>query len=169
MGLLKTNLEGKIDAVNTAITNQLSTTEIRHITANALFDEMQDMCNTAQVYFNDRNALKASLYIIYDTEGNTQQRNGIVAANEVANRNLDAIAPDSKFKLQVRNGNELDFYFSQTEGGIAGTKMVKVAVNANKYIEASAADLGFNSSTGFIHFCIKNSGSAESVYRVVVD
>jgi hypothetical protein len=169
IGALKISLEDKIDVANAAISNQLSTTETRHIAANALFDEMRDMCNTAQVYFAERNPLKASEYIIYDTAGNSQQRNGILIAGEMVSRDFDAITADSNFKLQVKDGNELVFYFSQTEAGTTSNKNVTVAVNPSVYTEVTAADLGFDRSTGYIHFCIKNNGSVETVYRVVVE
>ena len=165
---LKGTLDTKIKGVDTAQANQLTTTQTRHNAANALFDEMRDMCNTAQVYYADRNPLKASEYVIYESSGTQQQRNGVLAAGAVVSRSLDGVAADSQFKLQVKDGNSLEFYFAQTEGGAVGAKKITVALDPNNYVEATAANMGFNSSTGFIVLCIKNTGSAESVYRMVM-
>jgi len=166
---LKVTLDLRIKDVDTANAAQLTTTQTRHIAANALFDEMSAMCDAAQVYYADRNPLKASQYIIYDTVGSEQQRNGIVAAKSTVYRGFDELTADAAFKLKVIDGNDLVFYFSQTEGGDAGAKTVTISVDPNNYTETTAADLGYNSSTGFIKFNIKNNGSVESVYRVVME
>ena len=169
LGTLKTSLEGKINDVNTAESNQVSTTELRHSAANNLFDEMRSMCDTARVYFADRDPLKAEEYVIYDTAGSEQQRNGVVAVGEVVYRSFEGLETNTIFKLQVKDGNDLVFYFSQTEGGTAGTKTVVVGVDPNNYTEATADDLGFDRTTGYIKFNIRNNGSVESTYRVVVE
>lgn len=162
------NLKPKITAFELAQWAQLLGTQNRHNTANALYDEMAAMCETAIVYYQDRNPLKASEYIIYQTTGTQQQRNGIVAATNTVYRSFDGLTADAAFKLKVIDGNDLVFYFSQTEGSDAGTKTVTVSVDPNNFTETTAADLGYDSSTGFIKFNIKNSGSVESVYRVVM-
>ena len=166
---LKGTLDTKIKDVETAQANQLTTTQTRHNAANSLFDEMSAMCDAAQVYYADRNPLKASEYIIYDTVGTTQQRNGTVAGNSVVSRSLTGVTPDSNFKLQVKNGTELSFYFSQTDGGDSSGAEVRVDINPNNYTETTAALMGFNASTGYIVFCIKNGGTTESVYRVIME
>ena len=152
---LKGTLDARIKDVETAQANQLTTTQTRHNAANSLFDEMSAMCDAAQVYYADRNPLKASEYIIYDTVGTTQQRNGTVAGNSVVSRSLTGVTPDSNFKLQVKNGTELSFYFSQTDGGDSSGTEIRVDINPNNYTETTAALMGFNASTGYIVFCIK--------------
>ena len=166
---LKGTLDTKIKDVETAQANQLTTTQTRHTAANSLFDEMSAMCDAAQVYYADRNPLKASEYIIYDTVGTTQQRNGVLAANTIVSRSLTGVTADSNFKLQVKSGNELSFYFSQTDGGDSSGTEIRVDINPNNYTETTAALMGFNASTGYIVFCIKNGGTTESVYRVIME
>lgn len=165
---LKETLDSRIKAVQAANAAQLTTTQNRHLAANNLFDEMTAMCNTAQVYYADRNPQKANEYVIYDTEGTQQQRNGVVGAGNIVFRNFEAIQPDVQFKLRVTQGNDLQFYFSQTEGGNAGAKFVSVSVDPNNYTEVSAAELGYNVATGFIKFNIKNNGTTEAGYRVLM-
>ena len=162
------NLKPKITAFELAQGAQLLGTQNRHTAANALYDEMAAMCETAIIYYQDRNPLKAEEYIIYQTTGTQQQRNGIVAATSTVYRSFDGLTADSAFKLKVIDGNDLVFYFSQTEGGDDGAKNVTVSVDPNNFTETTAADLGYNSSTGFIKFNIKNNGSVESVYRLVM-
>ncbi len=165
---LKATLDAKIKEVDIASSAQLTTTQKRHNAANALFDEMTAMCNAAQVYYADRNALKAEEYTIYDTVGTQQQRNGIVEANSSVYRSLDGLTPDAVFKIKVIDGVDLVFYFSQTEGGDAGAKAITVSVDPNNYTETTAAALGYNSSNGFIKFNIKNNSNVETVYKVLV-
>ena len=165
---LKGTLDTKIKDVETAQANQLTTTQTRHTAANSLFDEMSAMCDAAQVYYADRNPLKASEYVIYDTVGTQQQRNGVLAANTIVSRSLTGVTPDSNFKLQVKSGNDLAFYFSQTDGGESSAE-VTVGVNPNNYKETTATKMGYNESTGYIVFCIKNGSTTESVYRVIME
>jgi hypothetical protein len=136
--------------------NQLLTTVDRHNKANALYDEISAMCSTAVVYYTDRNPVKAADYVIYDTSGSMQQRNGDVAANSIVTRDLKGVAANSQFSLRVNEGSSLVFFFSKTEAGVAGSKSITVANNPNNFETHTAADLGYDSSTGFIYFCIQN-------------
>ena len=156
-------------AFNTAEGVQLLTTKNRHLAANALYDEMSEMCETAVVYYQDRNPLKASLYIIYDGSNTSQQRNGSVLGETTIGREFRTIAADSKFKMKAFNGNDLLMYFSNTVAGNAGTKSITVINNATDYKQATAAELGYNEATGFTNFCVKNIGAIETGYRVVME
>lgn len=163
-----TALEAKADAmpaliraINKAEGDRELTTVKRHDAANALYDEISKMCGTAVVYYTDRNPIKAADYVIYDLGGSVQQRNGDVAANSTVTRELKGIAPNSEFSLRVNDGASLVFYFSKTEGGVAGTKSVTVANNPNKFETTTAEALGFNSQTGFVYFCIHNPSTDE--------
>lgn len=162
-------LKPKIKEFTDAQGNQLLTTQSRHIAANALYDEMSDMCATAIVYYQDRNALKAGCYIMYDGGANTQQRNGIVEAGTTISRDFSAVTPESELKLKAFEGNDLVVYFSNSEAGVAATKSVTVTNNAVEYKTVTAGDLGYNPSAGYIHFCIKNNGTMDTGYRVVME
>lgn len=158
-----TDLETKANAVQPLIVavdeaegNRPLTTVQRHNAANALFDEINAMCGSAQVYYADRNPTKAANYIVYDTAGTVQQRNGDVAKNSTVTRELKGISTTSEFSLKVNEGASLVFYFSKTEGGTAGTKSITVANNPNNFETHTAEALGYNSQTGFIFFCIHN-------------
>ena len=87
-------------AFNTAEGVQLLTTKNRHIAANALYDEMSEMCETAVVYYQDRNPLKASLYIIYDGSNTSQQRNGSVLGETTIGREFKSL-PLNAFILNL--------------------------------------------------------------------
>ncbi len=163
------NLKPKITAFELAQGAQLLGTQNRHTAANALYDEMAAMCETAIVYYQDRNPLKAEEYIIYDTGGNSQQRNGSVVGGDTVSRSFNTITVDSVFKMKAFEGNDLLMYFSNTDAGDPGTASVTVVNNATDYKVATPAQLGYNTATGFTHFCIRNSGAMETGYRVVME
>ncbi len=162
LATLKTAVEPTIRAVTKANGDRQLVTSQRHNAANALFNEMKSMCSAAQVYYNDRNAEKADDYIIYDLPTNIQQRNGSINAGQVISRDLSGITAASTINLQVRLVSALQFYFSKTEGGPAGTTLVTVTNNPNGFATHTAAQLGFDKDAGFIFFCIKNPGVDES-------
>lgn len=156
------NLPPLIKAVDNAEGDRPLTTVQRHNAANALYDDINDMCSSAQVYYADRNPTKAANYIIYDIAGTIQQRNGDVAKSSTVSRELKGINASSKFSLRVNEGQSLKFYFSKTEGGTAGTKSLTVANNPNNFETTTAEALGYNNLTGFIYFCIHNPSVDET-------
>ena len=154
---LRTKLKAAIENTTQSKGNNIITAEARINAANALFDTIRDMCNTAFVYFENRNKLKASQYIIYKTTKKHTQRSGGIAVNTTISRKISEIKAASSFKIQVLSGGELSFYFSKTIGGVAGTKKIVVPVTEDAFTIVKAADLGFNERTGFVHFCIHNA------------
>jgi hypothetical protein len=163
------NLKPKITAFSLAEGAQLLTTQNRHNAANALYDEMANMCETAIIYYQDRNKLKSEEYFIYNGGSTNQQRNGSVEAEQTISRSFDGIKADSSFRLKAFEGNDLEMYFSNTEAGNPGKASVTVTNNASEYIEVSATELGYDGAAGFVFFCIRNSGSLQTGYRVLVD
>jgi len=166
---LANNLKPLLTAFSTAEGAQLLATQNRHFAANALYDEMSSMCETAIVYYQDRNPLKASQYIIYDEGGNSQQRNGSILSGKIISRAFEGINVDSSFKMKAFGGNDLLAYFSNSDAGNSYTKSVTIVSNAVDYKVAKATDLGYDANNGFIFFCIKNIGDLETGYRVVMD
>lgn len=156
LATLKNETEPLVSLFDAAVGNQQLTTVQRRTAANALFDEISSMCNTAQVYYADRNPAKASDYVIYKTAGKVQQRNGSVKANSTISRKLKGINANSSFNLRVNEGSTLQFYFSKTNGGPASTKSITLASNPTSFETYTAEDLGYNAQTGFICFCIHN-------------
>ncbi len=163
------DLKQKITAFELAEGAQLTTTQNRRHAANALYDEMRAMCETAIVYYTDRNPLKAEQYIIYETTGTQQQRNGSVLGGTITNRNFDGLKSESRFKMEAYNGNDLQLYFSNTAAGNPSSTSITIANNAKEYKEATAAQLGYNQATGATLFCIKNAGELETGYIVIVE
>lgn len=157
-----TDLPPLIKAVDNAEGDRPLTTVQRHKAANALYDEIKTMCNTAQVYYADRNPTKAANYLIYDVSGTVQQRNGDVAKASSISRDLKGINASSKFSLKVNEGVSLVFYFSKTEGGTAGSKSLTVANNPNNFTTTTAEALGYDTANGYIHFCINNPSIDET-------
>jgi len=162
-------LKPKITAFELAQGAQLLATQNRHNAANALYNEMSAMCETAVVYYQDRNKLKAEEYIIYDECGNSQQRNGSIPAGTTVSRSFNAIHDDSNFKMKAFGGNELVVYFSTSEAGEPGEKYITILSNAPEYKIAVATDLGYNPSEGFVYFCIRNNGAMQTGYKVVME
>lgn len=163
------NLKPKITAFELAQGAQLLGTQNRHIAANALYDEMSSMCETAVVYYQDRNPLKASEYVIYDEGGNSQQRNGSVLPSTIISREFNGVNADSTFKLKAFEGNDLAAYFSNSSEGSPVTTPVTIVNNAADYKVVTATDLGYDPASGRTFFCLKNSGAIETGYRVVME
>ena len=167
---LQNNLPYAIDTSFQTKVKRIITTQERIVAANNVFNEMKEMCNTAIVYFENRDKLKASEYLIYKVAGKQQQRNGKVKSSSIICPKLKGIAANSKFKLMAASGSTLAFYFSKTNGGDAGAKKAVVPVNADVFVEITAANLGYDKEKGFDFFCIKNvgEGGEEGVYKVRV-
>jgi phage/plasmid-associated DNA primase len=163
------SLKPKLTTFSEAEGAQLITTKNRHLAANALYDEMNDMCETAIIYYQDRDKLKASMYIIYDSSSTSQQRNGSITEGQTVSREFDTITADSNFKMRAFEGNDLQMYFSNTEAGNPGTASIIVISNGVDYKTATAAQLGYNGAAGYVYFCIRNSGAMETGYRVVME
>lgn len=166
---LANDLKPKIKDFSDAQGNQLLTTQNRHNIANALYDEMSALCETAVVYYQDRNPLKASEYVIYDEGGNSQQRNGSVLPSTIISREFNGVNADSTFKLKAFEGNDLAAYFSNNNEGSSVTTPVTIVNNATDYKVVTATDLGYDPASGRTFFCLKNSGAIETGYRVVMD
>lgn len=163
------NLQPKITGFELAQGAQLLGTQNRHTAANELYNEMSAMCETAIVYYTDRNPLKAEEYVIYSTGSNGQQRNGSVLPNSIISRTFNSINADSSFKLKAFGGNDLLVYFSNSEAGSPATTPVTVVNNATDYKVVTATDLGYDATNGVTFFCIKNSGGIETAYRAVME
>lgn len=150
--------------------NRLLVTQQRQAAANELYTELKKMCSIAYTYFENRNKVKASMYLIYKTKGKYQQSNGTVAANSIKTIKLKNISNGHRFKIMVTNGNNMAFYFSKTVGGEPHSKTLEVPVNNSEILECAATRLGYNSSKGAVHFCIKNTeeNSMASGYKVKV-
>lgn len=163
-----TDLEAKaaamptlVRAIDKAEGDRKLTTISRHQAANAIYDAVSTMCGTAVVYYSNRNPTKAANYVIYDLESGIQHRNGDVAAKKTVTRDLKGIGANTSFSLKVNEGASLVFYFSKTEGGVAGSKSITVTNNPNNFEPTTAEALGFNHQTGFIYFCIHNPSADE--------
>ena len=163
------NIELLIKAMDLAEGDRKLTTVVRHITANNLFAVMQKICAVGTVYYQDRDAVKAEDYVLYDIPTNVQERKGEVEKESIISRELTGISETSAFQLKVSVGSSMQFYFSKTEGGSVGTKSVTVQNNPNIFTEVKATDLGYSKDNGDIFFCIKNlSTETVGVYRVRV-
>jgi len=167
---LTNSVAAKSSATNVSKAAKTGFTDNRIAVANKLFDELRNMCNTAFVYFENRDKLKASHYIIYKVKGKQQQRNGIVAAGQMIHKKLQSITANSKFKLQVSDGNSLSFYFGKSIDGSNYTKKLTVPVNTQEFLPCTAADLGYSSKKGYLYFCIDNTAenAVNAVYKVRV-
>lgn len=171
------NIKNLTDAMAAASNNtyqtkvaRLSTTQQRQDAANNLYIELKKMCDIAYTYFENRNKLRAGMYLIYNTKGKYQQRNSTIAAQTTTTINFKQLSANHKFKLMVTAGSSLEFYFSKTAGGEPFGKTLVVPVNDTQVLECIATRLGYNSNKGAIHFCIKNTGenSVDSRFSVKV-
>jgi len=165
----KTLVEDQEKKLDLSEGNRKQTTVLRHQRANTLYDVMEKICTVGYNYYRDRDAVKAEDYLINDIPNNVQERNGTVEKASAISREVLGISETTKFQLKVSIGDNLEFYFSRTEGGPVGNKSVTVLYNPNNFTEVKAADLGYSKADGFIFFCIKNPSLDEAgVYRVKV-
>ncbi len=165
----KKSVEAGIINVSKAEANQKLTTSIRRNKGNELYLELKDMSTSARVYYEKRDPLKADDYVLYDLPDDVQMRNGEVKPTQIVTRELKGVNTKSVFRLQVKVGDTLTFYYSKKENGVAGLKKVTVNSNPGNYDDHTPVDLGFDPENGYIHFCIENPSTTEVAnYRVQV-
>jgi len=165
----KTEVENGFSLVNTAESNRITTTNQRHVAANALYNELNLMCQTGQVYYAERNPLKADDYVIYELPNNVQQRTGDVKVEETVYREISSLNEKSLFRLQVRNGTSLVFYFSNKAGGAITSKSVEVKTNTGSFAEYSIAVLGYDKASGNVYFNIQNPSTTDiASYKIQI-
>ena len=166
----KKEVETGIKHVSDAKGNQKLTTTLRRNTGNDLFLEMKDMCSSARGYLENKNAIRADDYVLYDYPANIQVRNGLVNPGETVCRAIEGNLNDSLFRLQVREGEALEFYFSDTEEGVAATTKVTLQPNFGVYEDNLPTNLGFDEIDGFTFFCMHNpSSTVAASYRVYIE
>jgi hypothetical protein len=165
----KTDVEEGIVHVNTAESNRIITTNKRDVAAKTLYTELSKMCQTAQAYYAERKPLKADDYIIYDLPNNMQQRTGEVKVGAIVYREINSLNEKCMFRLQVRNGKSLVFYFSNKAGGAVTSKQIEVKTNVGSYAEYAIEELGYDKASGNVFFNIQNPSTTDiATYRIQI-
>ena len=117
---------------------------------------MRDMCETAKIYYFDRDKTKYNDYVVYDIAPKAVDRKGNVAANGYKSPKTAAISGITGFRLRVTEGESLQFYFSMTKGGAAPAGALVVTPNPNIFVSKTAAQLGFDAAAGIIFLNVRN-------------
>jgi len=165
----KTDVEEGIVHVNTAESNRIITTSKRDLAAKTLYTELSKMCQTAQAYYADRNTKKVDDYIIYDLPNNVQQRTGEVRVGAIVYREINSLNEKCMFRLQVRSGRSLVFYFSNKAGGAITSKQIEVKTNAGSYAEYAIEELGYDKANGIVFFNIQNPSTSDvASYKIQI-
>ena len=140
----------------------------RRIAANALYDETKSMCEIAIVYYQDRDKLKKSNYVIYDTKPKTIQRKGKIKANGFATPKQIAYLPTTKIRIKIPTGTSVEVYFSMKKKGAIATKSLLITANPNIFTTVTAAELGFDALGGILVLNLKNNITDEATFLIKI-
>jgi hypothetical protein len=128
----------------------------RHTSANVLFDDMRDMCETAKIYYFNRNKTKYNDYVVYDIAPKAIDRSGNVAVNGCKSPKTADITGATVFRLRVTEGESLEFFFSMRKGGTPPAGVLTVTPNPNIFVTKTAAQLGYDALAGIIFLNVRN-------------
>lgn len=156
-----------IAATPTLQSNSEENTVIRRTAANALYFELNQMCQTATIFFTDRNKLKANDYVIYHRD-KILIRKGTLKQNEIITRKATHLTSTTQFKLKVPTGKSLKFYFGMTETSIPELNSVTVICNTKTFVTTTAEKLGYDKEKGLIHFIIRNNNLETATFIVKI-
>jgi len=140
----------------------------RRIAANALYDETKSMCEIAIVYYQDRDKLKKSNYVIYDTKPKTINRKGKIKSNGFASPKAIAYLPTTKIRIKINTGTSVEAFFSLKKKGAISTKSLIITANPNIFTTVTAAELGFDALGGIFVLNLKNINNDEATYLIKI-
>jgi len=153
-----------ISATPILVSDAETVTGDRRTLANSLYNSMKDLCQTAHTYYFDRDKLKAENYVIYDASTSVVNREGTVKGNKTAIRKSAGIVADTVFRLKVKSGTSLQFYYGMTSKSLPGPLVTTVDYNPNIFFSTTAAGLGYDAAGGIIVFIIRNPNSDDSEF-----
>ena len=146
-----------MSATPTLVGDASATTETRRNAANALYRAMMDLCATARAYFlSIGDKLTAEEYVVYDVSKKVVDRDGTVKYAKQTSRKTDKIVATTRFRLKVKLGTALQFYFGMTKKSLPGLLAKTVDYNPNNFTDYTAEALGYDKAAGFIVFIIRN-------------
>ena len=158
-----------ISATPVLVSNAEAMTVTRRQLANALFATMKGFCNIASAYYLAQgNKQKAADYVVYDADTIAIDRTGIVKKNSLTNRKADGVISRSFFRLKVKSGKSLQFYFGMTKTSLPGTNVKTVTYNHNIFVRCYAADLGYDFAGGIKYFIILNPNDEDAEFLVKI-
>ncbi len=143
-------------------------TGTRRDAANALFDMMRDMCETAKNYYYDRNRTKYADYVVYDIAAKVVDRKGNVAVYGYKGPRTNGVRDITKFRIRVTAGTSLVFYYSLLKGDVPPVGALTVTPNPNIFVEKTAAQLGYNAATGMIQLNVYNPNEAIASFFIKI-
>jgi hypothetical protein len=141
-------------------------TAARQKAANEVFDTTKVFCELGKSRYIDVDKEKYDNYITYDTPAKVKDRKGEVAMYAHKGPRTNDIAMDTTFKMRTTMGKSLIMYFSLRKKDAPPTGALEVLENPNIFITKTAAQLGYNPSTGFIQFNIYNPNDALGAFWV---
>ena len=153
-----------ISATPILVSDAETVTGDRRTTANSLYAMMTNLCGTAKTYYIDRDKLKAENYVIYDPASAVVDRSGIMKAKKYGTRKTDGIVAETQFRLKVKEGTSLQFYFAMTRNSLPGPLVPTVNFNPNIFFETTAAGLGYDAAAGITIFIIRNPNDDDAEF-----
>jgi len=158
---LKTELTTLLAVPSDLKSTASAATIARHTLENSLFEEMKNMCMTAQTFYEKSDAVKAADYVIYEGAEKVTNRSGIVKANIAITRKVANLETKTRFRMKVSTGKSLEIYFGMTKTSPATTKALTVEYNPNIFVTTTAAALGYDLAGGIIYLIIRNPNDVE--------
>lgn len=152
-----------ISATPVLVGNAEAVTVTRRQTANALFATMKGLCNVGyEYYISLGDKLKADDYVVYDSARVVIDRTGTVKQTSFVGRKTAGIVAGTRFRLKVKTGTALLFYFGMTKTSLPGPLAKTVDYNPNIFATYSAAQLGYDLAGGIKFFIIRNLNNDSS-------
>ncbi len=131
-------------------------TGTRRETANAFFDMLRDMCETAKNYYYERNRTKYNDYVVYDIAAKLVDRRGKLVAHSFKAPKTKGVKDTTRFRIRTTMGKSLQYYFSLLKGDAPPADALTVLPNPNIFVKKTAAQLGYNATTGMIQLNVYN-------------
>ena len=118
-------------------------TYTRRTAANSLFSTLRELVDTANAYYKAaKNKLKEADYVIYGDSRAVVDRTGIVGQLSAKTRKAAGIIGTTRFRLKVKSGTGLQFYFGMTANSLPGPLFANVDFNPNNFTTKTATSLG---------------------------
>lgn len=143
-------------------------TDTRRDAANALFDMLRDMCETAKNYYYDRNRTKYNDYVVYDIAAKSVDRKGKLVAYSYKNPRTNGIKDTTRLRIRTTSGTSLQYYYSLMKGDAPPADALTVLPNPNIFVEKTAAQLGYNAATGMVQLNVYNPNEGISSFFIKI-
>lgn len=161
--------DDSLEDVRMAETNRLEGTGQRIKAGNAIYTEVDKICNTAKDVYRETNPIKHDEYLIYPTPSGekTATRSGNLTANQVVNINVEGIESTSNTHVLIESELvPLRFYSSATPAGpeTGGHIDLDAGTEADYAFADFVSQLGFNDTNQYLN--VENKAATNGKYRI---